>query len=152
MKKSFSVFLIFANIVLCGCASQTAKMAHKIGNDKENRYEEKNSTNCVSKLLSTENDDLIFNTRIIATPLIGFLGILAAPALLAANMSLDVNDRLTASKLSEDCGGKPIDSTKIAGDVALNGTIGLVLQGSNLSIYPGGEEVPISAAAEASSN
>ena len=51
MKKSFSVFLIFANIILCGCASQTAKMAHKIGNDKENRYEEKNSTNCVNKLL-----------------------------------------------------------------------------------------------------
>ena len=54
--------------------------------------------------------------------------------------------------MSEDCGGDPIDKAKIAGDVALNGTIGLVLQGSNISIYPGGEEVPISAAAEASSN
>ena len=101
---------------------------------------------------SSNDEDLIFNTRIIATPIIGLLGFLAAPTLLAANISLDVNDRLTASKLSEDCGGDPIDKAKIAGDVALNGTIGLVLQGSNISIYPGGEEVPISAAAEASSN
>ena len=88
----------------------------------------------------------------LATPIMGILGVLAAPTLLAANISLDVNDRLNASQLSEDCGGSPIDNTKIAVDVALNGTIGLVLQGSNISIYPGGEEVPISAAAEASSN
>ena len=151
MRKICYLFFIIS-LALNGCASQTAKMAHKIGNSKENAFENRKSKECLNRLASSEDEDLIFNTRIIATPLIGFLGILAAPALLAANMSLDVNDRLTASKLSEDCGGKPIGTGKIAGDVALNGTIGLVLQGSNLSIYPGGEEVPISAAAEASSN
>ncbi len=145
--------LIITCLIISGCASQTAKMAHKIDNDKEsNFYESRETERCTERLAYTDNEDLIFNTRIIATPIIGFLGILAAPALLVANMSLDVNDRLSASKLSEDCGGVPIDTTKIAGDVAVNGTIGLVLQGSNLSIYPGGEEVPISAAAEASSN
>ncbi len=150
MKNIYLIFIIC--FIFNGCASQTAKMAHKIGNDKENSFEDKKSSLCQNKLASTDDEDLIFNTRIIATPIIGLLGFLAAPTLLAANISLDVNDRLTASKLSEDCGGDPIDKAKIAGDVALNGTIGLVLQGSNISIYPGGEEVPISAAAEASSN
>ena len=42
--------------------------------------------------------------------------------------------------------------TKIAGDVAVNGSLGFILQGSNLSVNPGGEEVPISTAAEAASN
>ena len=46
----------------------------------------------------------------------------------------------------------PIKKTKIVEDVTVNGTLGLLLQGSNIAIYPGGEEVPISTAAEASTN
>ena len=33
--------------------------------------------------------------------------------------------------------------------MVVNGTLGLLLQGTNVSVYPGGEEVPVSAAAEA---
>ena len=150
MKKILVLVLLCH--IFSGCASQTAKMAHKIDKNKENSFGKKNSQECMVSLNGSGDEDLIFNTRIIATPLIGLLGIIAAPTLLAANMTLDVNDRLKASKLSQKCGGKAIEKARIAGDVALNGTIGLVLQGSNLSIYPGGEEVPISAAAEASSN
>ena len=99
-----------------------------------------------------DNEDFIFNSRMVATPIIGVLGLIAAPAILAANISLDVKDRLTASNLSEKCGGDPIKKTKIVEDVTVNGTLGLLLQGSNIAIYPGGEEVPISTAAEASTN
>ena len=88
----------------------------------------------------------------VATPIIGVLGLVAAPAILAANISLDVRDRLTASNLSQECGGDPIKKTEIVGDVTVNGTLGLLLQGSNIAIYPGGEEVPISTVAEASTN
>ena len=32
--------------------------------------------------------------------------------------------------------------------MAINGTLGFLLQGSNISVYPGGEEVPVSTAAK----
>ena len=41
---------------------------------------------------------------------------------------------------------------EIAQDVAINGTLGFLLQGTNISVYPGGEEVPVGVAAEAASN
>ena len=82
----------------------------------------------------------------------GIIGIIAAPAILAANASLDLKDRLTASKLSKACGGRGITAKQIAGDVAVNGSLGFILQGTNLSIYPGGNEVPVSTAAEAAAN
>ena len=34
----------------------------------------------------------------IATPIVGILGLFSAPLILAANVSLDVKDRLVASK------------------------------------------------------
>ena len=98
------------------------------------------------------NEDVIFNSRLIATPIIGIIGIIAAPAILAANASLDLKDRLTASELSKACGGKGIAPQEIAGDVAVNGSLGLIFQGTNFSIYPGGNEVPVSTAAEAATN
>ena len=103
-------------------------------------------------LNKTENEDLIFNTRLIATPLIGIIGIVAAPAVLAANATLDLKDRLTASKMSKACGGNGIEAKTIIGDVAVNGSLGFILQGTNLSVYPGGNEVPVSTAAEAATN
>ena len=80
------------------------------------------------------------------------IGLIAAPAILAANASLDLKDRLTASELSKACGGKGITPQQIAGDVAVNGSLGFILQGTNFSIYPGGNEVPVSTAAEAATN
>ena len=59
---------------------------------------------------------------------------------------------LSASDMSETCGGEAIENRKIAQDVAVNGSLGFLLQGSNISVYPGGEEVPVSTAAEAASN
>ena len=55
------------------------------------------------------------------------------------------NDRINLIKKAEE---KGIDKTKIASDVVINGSLGFILQGSNLSIYPGGEQVPVSTAAE----
>ena len=73
-------------------------------------------------LTKTETEDYVFNGRMIATPIVGILGILSAPLILAANVSLDVKDRLSASKMSESCGGDAINNKKIAQDVVVNGT------------------------------
>ena len=143
------IYIIIIFFTLSNCASETAKMAHQIKNDKENVFNAKDSPECLNtKAKSVKNEDKIFNSRLIATPIIGVLGVFAAPALLAANLSFDLKDRLSASNLSKVCGGNGIDKIKIASDVAINGSLGFILQGSNLSIYPGGEQVPVSTAAE----
>ena len=144
--------IISALFILGACASETAKMAHQVNNNFTNEFDDTDNFECKAFLNKTENEDLIFNTRLIATPIIGIIGIVAAPAMLAANATLDLKDRLTASKLSKACGGKGIETRQIVGDVAINGSIGLILQGTNLSVYPGGEEVPVSTAAEAATN
>jgi len=146
MLKIYIIIIIFT---LSSCASETAKMAHQINNDKDNVFNAKDSDECrIIKANSVDKEDKIFNSRLIVTPIIGVLGVFAAPAVLAANLSFDLKDRLSASKLSKVCGGNGIDKSKIVSDVAINGSIGLILQGSNLSIYPGGEQVPVSTAAE----
>ena len=124
-------------------------MAHQVNNNIKNEFNDRNNEFCKDMLNKSENEDFIFNTRLIATPIIGIIGIVAAPAVLAANATLDLKDRLTASKMSKACGGKGIETKQIVGDVAINGSLGLILQGTNLSVYPGGEEVPVSTAAEA---
>ena len=148
----FKFITIFFLLILGACASETAKMAHQINNNFSNEFDDTDNHLCKTFLNKTENEDFIFNTRLIATPIIGIIGIVAAPAMLAANATLDLKDRLTASKLSKVCGGNGIETRQIVGDVAINGSIGLILQGTNLSVYPGGEEVPVSTAAEAATN
>ena len=138
--------------ILGACASETAKMAHQVNKNSENEFNLKDSHFCKAMISKSENEDFIFNTRLIATPIIGIIGIVAAPAILAANASLDLKDRLVASKMSKACGGKGIETQQIVGDVAINGSLGFILQGSNLSVYPGGQEVPVSTAAEAATN
>ena len=145
-------FIIFTLFILNACASESAKMAHQVNNNLKDEFNDKNNHLCLTMINKSENEDFIFNSRLIATPIIGIIGIVAAPALLAANATLDLKDRLTASKMSKACGGKGIETKQIFGDVAVNGSIGLLLQGTNLSVYPGGEEVPVSTAAEAATN
>ena len=146
-------FIIFTAILVLGaCASESAKMAHQVHNNTKNEFNDKNNNQCKTMLSKSDNEDFIFNSRLIATPIIGIIGIVAAPALLAANATLDLKDRLTASEMSKACGGKGIETKKIVEDVAVNGSLGLILQGTNLSVYPGGEEVPVSTAAEAATN
>ena len=146
-------FIIISTLFFLGaCASETAKMAHQVNKNFTNKFDDKDNHMCKTLLNKTENEDLIFNTRLIVTPVIGIIGIVAAPAILAANASLDLKDRLTASKLSKACGGEGIETRQIVGDVAINGSLGIILQGTNLSVYPGGEEVPVSTAAEAATN
>ena len=144
--------LLISFTLFFGCASQSAKMAHKIKNDKDNQFTSKASEACLNSVGNTEAEDYLFNGRMIATPIIGVIGLLSAPIILAANVSLDVKDRLSASEMSEECGGEAIDNKKIAQDVAVNGSLGFLLQGTNIAIYPGGEEVPVSTAAEATRN
>ena len=146
------VFIFSVVLILGSCASESAKMAHQINNNLTNEFNEKNNDFCQTMLNKSENEDFIFNSRLLATPIIGIIGIVAAPAILAANATLDFKDRLTASEMSKACGGKGIDTKQIIGDVAVNGSLGLILQGTNLSVYPGGEEVPVSTAAEAATN
>lgn len=146
------IVIISSLIFLSNCASETAKMAHFIDKNKENQYTQKNSDQCQKLINKSSQEDVIFNSRLIATPIIGIIGLIAAPAILAANASLDLRDRLVASDLSKACGGEGIPPAKIAGDVAVNGSLGFILQGSNLSVYPGGDEVPVSTAVEAASN
>ena len=149
MLKFITISALF---ILGACASETAKMAHQVNINKKNEFNDTNNDYCKAMLNKSENEDFIFNTRLIATPIIGIIGIVAAPAVLAANATLDLKDRLTASKMSKACGGKGIETKQIVGDVAINGSLGLILQGTNLSVYPGGEEVPVSTAAEAATN
>lgn len=144
-------FLFLAQL-LFGCASQSAKMAHKINNDSENNFVSTETVKCQESMAKTNNEDYVFNGRMIATPIIGVLGLFTAPLILAANVSLDVKDRIVASKMSESCGGEAIENKEIAQDVVVNGALGFLLQGSNISVYPGGEEVPVGVAAEATSN
>ena len=148
----FKLIIISSLFILGACASETAKMAHQVNNNFKNEFDDTNSSLCKKMLTKSENEDFIFNSRLIATPIIGIIGIVAAPAILAANATLDFRDRLTASEMSKACGGSGIDTKQIVGDVAVNGSLGLILQGTNLSIYPGGEEVPVSTAAEAATN
>ncbi len=146
-------FFIFSVVLILGaCASESAKMAHQINNNPTNEFNEKNNNLCKTMLNKAENEDFIFNSRLLVTPIIGIVGIVAAPAMLAANATLDLKDRLTASKMSKACGGNGIATQQIVGDVAVNGSIGFILQGTNFSVYPGGEEVPVSTAAEAATN
>ena len=153
MKRFIYIFTVFIIAhFLFGCASQSAKMAHKINNDKDSQFADKNTLSCENSISKTSTEDYVFNGRMLATPIIGVLGIFSAPLILAANVSLDVKDRLVASEMSENCGGESIENKKIAQDVMVNGTLGFLLQGSNVAIYPGGEEVPVGVAAEATSN
>ena len=148
----FKFIIISTLFILGACASETAKMAHQVNNNFTNEFDDTENQFCKALLNKTKNEDFIFNTRLIATPIIGIIGIVAAPAMLAANATLDLKDRLTASKLSKACGGEGIKTGQIVGDVAINGSLGIILQGTNLSVYPGGEEVPVSTAAEAATN
>ena len=148
----FRIFIFSVVLILGACASETAKMAHQVHNNTTNEFNDKDNDLCKTMLNKSENEDFIFNSRLIATPIIGIIGIVAAPAMLAANATLDLKDRLTASKMSKACGGNGLETQQIFGDVAVNGSLGLILQGTNLSIYPGGEEVPVSTAAEAATN
>ena len=146
------VFIFTSLLLLGACASETAKMAHQVNNNFTNQFNDKNSDLCKTMLNKSENEDFIFNSRLIATPIIGIIGIVAGPAILAANATLDLKDRLTASEMSKACGGNGIKTRQIVGDVAVNGSLGFILQGTNLSVYPGGEQVPVSTAAEAATN
>ena len=146
------VFIFTSLLLLGACASETAKMAHQVNNNFTNQFNDKNSDLCKTMLNKSENEDFIFNSRLIATPIIGIIGIIAAPAILVANATLDLKDRLTASEMSKACGGNGIKTRQIVGDVAVNGSLGFILQGTNLSVYPGGEQVPVSTAAEAATN
>ena len=146
------VFILSISLILGACASESAKMAHKVKNNFTDEFNDKNSDLCKTMLSKSEKEDFLFNSRLLATPVIGIIGIVAAPAILAANATLDLKDRLTASEISKACGGHGIETQQIIGDVAVNGSLGLILQGTNLSIYPGGEEVPVSTAAEAATN
>ena len=148
----FKVFIFSVLLILGACASESAKMAHKINNNLSDEFTDKNNDLCKSMLGKTENEDFLFNSRLIATPIIGIIGIVAAPAILAANATLDLKDRLTASEISKACGGNGIETQQIVGDVAINSSLGLILQGTNLSVYPGGEKVPVTSAAEAATN
>ena len=49
MKVLYNIIsLLFVTQILSGCASQTAKMAHKINNDSENNYTVKTLMNVKS--------------------------------------------------------------------------------------------------------
>ena len=81
------LILFITIFFLASCASETAKMAHQVKIDKNNIYKSKNSTECKNfKAENVKKEDQIFNSRLIATPIIGILGIFAAPAIIAANI------------------------------------------------------------------
>ena len=60
MIKKLAIMISVA--YLAGCASQTAKMAHKIDNDKKNNYQERRTSICKNMLNKRDNEDFIFNS------------------------------------------------------------------------------------------
>ena len=110
MKIIYKIISLFFLLqILSGCASQSAKMAHKINNDKDSNFEYINTVKCQEFIAKTNTEDYVFNGRMVATPIIGILGLFSAPLILAANVTLDVKDRLIASNMSENCGGDAIE-------------------------------------------
>ena len=131
------IFLFFGLIVISSCSSKTKQVALII---KENRLSVSNKE-CNSLLTNTETHEFLKYGRIIATPILlaASGGILLIP-ILSANVGLDTQDRLNASKLAEKCNIKnEIKSEKdIAYDVVKGLTIGIITSGS-----PGLDSSPI---------
>ena len=71
--------LLLLSHLLFGCASQSAKMAHKINNNNDSSYSDITTEECKKSIAKTNTEDYVFNGRMIATPLIGVLGIFSAP-------------------------------------------------------------------------
>ena len=59
-------------------------MAHQVNNNFTNEFNDKNNDLCKTMLNKSENEDFIFNSRLIATPIIGIIGIVAAPAMFSS--------------------------------------------------------------------
>lgn len=96
---------------------------------------------------ASNREDRIFNTRIIATPIIGFVGAIASPVLLISNLILDTRDRVVASNIKVECGGTSTKVAEIIEDVSVNAVLNMGIQGADITVYPGGEEVAVDAVA-----
>ena len=56
--------IIFSLIFITSCASETAKMAHFIDKNNENKFTQKNSDQCKKLIDKSGEEDIIFNSRI----------------------------------------------------------------------------------------
>ena len=133
---------------VASCASETSRISHSIKNDQQGAYAYKDTQICYDAMnQATSREDRIFNSRIIATPVIGFVGVVASPVLLLSNLILDTRDRLVASSIKVQCGGSSTTVAEIVEDVSFNAVVNMGIQGADITVYPAGEEVPVDAVA-----
>ena len=60
----FKVIIVSTLFILGACASETAKMAHQVGKNFENEFNDADSDLCKMMLDKSENEDFIFNPAI----------------------------------------------------------------------------------------
>ena len=142
------LFLLFTLFFINSCASETSRISHSIRNDEQGLYSYKDTQSCFTAMNEASNrEDRIFNTRIIATPIIGFVGAIASPVLLISNLILDTRDRMVASNIKVECGGTSTKVAEIVEDVSISAVLNMGIQGADITVYPGGEEVAVDAVA-----
>ena len=118
---------------LSGCASHSSNAALFLDPDKA-QYQ---TTDCQRALNDAQVHDDIKLTRMFVTPVAVFLsgGVLALPAI-AANAGLDTADHLSASYISQACGGQSKSVEEIGTEVAKGVAIGVVVSGVTAGVVP----------------
>ena len=119
--------------MLSGCASHSSNAALFLDPDKA-QYQ---TADCQRALHDARVHDDIKLSRMFITPVAVFLsgGVLALPAI-ATNAGLDTADHLSASYISQACGGQAKSAEEIGTEVAKGVAIGVVVSGVTAGVVP----------------
>ena len=117
--------MLVISLGLTGCASQYELTAIHLNPDHP-RYK---TRSCQNSLAASERHKEMKSAAMIATPALLFLsGGLLLPVV-AANAGLDAADRIDASTMADNCGGKGQKAAEIAKDVAIGASVGVATGG-----------------------
>lgn len=129
------VTLLGVAALMGGCASHSSNAVLFLDAEKP-QYQ---TADCQRALQDASVHDDIKLTRMFVTPVAVFLsgGVLALPAI-AANAGLDTADHLSASYISQTCGGQGKSAEQIGTEVAKGVAVGVVLSGVTAGAVPTG--------------
>jgi hypothetical protein len=114
-------FTIPLLLSLCGCASQSELTAIRL----DPSHPKFATRHCRDSITASEVHKDIKTATMVATPALIFLsGGLLLP-LVAMNAGFDTADRMEASEVAENCGGRAQTSSEIATDVAVGAAVGV---------------------------
>ncbi len=119
-----ALMLVFTQS-LTGCASQSELTAIHLDPDHP-RYK---TRSCQNSLAISERHKEVKSATMLATPALLLLsGGLLLPVV-AVNAGLDAADRVDASTMADNCGGKGQKASEIARDVAIGASVGVATGG-----------------------